>query len=89
VRGCTNEQSSTASGPWVSARGLMKRRKALSGFRPTCPHRQADAGSFGSQVNVRLTIREERVTASASDDTEIVRACLRVTKRVSEIDTTR
>ena len=37
----------------------------------------------------RGTIREERVTVSASVDEEVGRACLRVTTRMSEVDTVR
>jgi hypothetical protein len=44
-----------SSGLWVSARRLSIRRKVFSGFCPSYPHRSGDAGSFGSQVNLRLT----------------------------------
>jgi len=74
-------------GLWVSARRFSIRRKALSGFRPSCPHGQGDATSLDSQGNLSDTIREERATESASDGTEAGRACLRVTTRASEVDT--
>jgi len=41
-------------GLWVSARRFSIRRKVFSGFCPYCPHRHYEAGSFGSQVNLRL-----------------------------------
>jgi len=67
----------------------MRRRKAFSGFRPSGPYGLVDAGSFGSKVNTDGTIREERVTVSASVDEEVGRACLRVTTRTSEADAIR
>jgi len=42
------------------------RQKASLGFRPSSPHRRGDAESSGSKVNLSGTIREERVTDSAS-----------------------
>jgi hypothetical protein len=45
--------------------------------------------SFGSQVNLSLTIRKEREADSASVGTEAGRACLRVTTRMSEVDAVR
>lgn len=56
--------------PQVQACGVPIRRKALSDFGTFDPHRSGDAGSFGSQVNSRGTIRKERVTDSASGGTE-------------------
>ena len=44
----------------------------------------AESGSFGSQVNLSLTIREEREADSASVGTEAGRACLRATTRASD-----
>jgi hypothetical protein len=82
-------KSSRVFGLRVSARRLRRRRKAFSGYCPFCPYRQGEAGSFGSEVNLRDTIREERVTGSASVDEEIDRACLRVTTRTSEVDAVR
>jgi hypothetical protein len=49
----------------------------------------ATQGSFGSQVNLRHTIREERVPGSASVGTEAGRACLRVTTEHQMVDTVR
>jgi len=90
VRGCTYAiKSSRASGPWVSARGFMRRRKTFSGFRPSGPYGRGDAGPSGSKVKPSGTIREERVTVSASVDEEVGRVCLRVTTRTSEVDTIR
>jgi len=75
-------------GQWASqrwaARRFSIRRKMFSGFCPYRLHRQCEAGSFGSQVNPSRTIREERVTDSASVGTEADRACLRVTTRASD-----
>lgn len=45
---------------------LSIRRKAFLGFCPLSPHRQGDAGSSGSKVNLSGTIREERAADSAS-----------------------
>ena len=41
----------------VSARKLSVRRKAFSGFRPSCPHGLGEVRSFGSKVNLSHTIR--------------------------------
>jgi len=73
-------------GLWVSARRFSIRKKAFSGFYPSCPYRQGDVRSFGSQGNLSGTIREERVTESTSVGTEAGRVCLRVTTRTSEVD---
>jgi|SwirhirootsSR1_FD_contig_81_424743_length_2236_multi_9_in_0_out_0_2 hypothetical protein len=59
------------------------------GFPPTLPSRAGDAGPSDSQIKHRGTIREERVTGSASGGKRPVRACLRVTRRASEIDAVR
>jgi len=42
-------------GLWVSARKLSIRRKAFSGFRPSCPHGHGEVRSFGSKVNLSCT----------------------------------
>jgi hypothetical protein len=76
--------STRGFGLWVSARRLSIRRKAFSGSRPPGPHGHGEVKSFGSQGNPSGTIREERVTESASDGTEAGRACLRVTTRTSD-----
>jgi hypothetical protein len=76
-------------GLWVSARRFSIRRKVFSGFCPSCLHRQGEAGSFGSRVNLSPTIRKERKADSASVSTEAGRACPRVTKRTSEVDAIR
>jgi len=77
-------KSTRGFGLWVSARRLSIRRKAFSGFRPSCPHGQNEARSFGSQGNLSGTIREERGTESVSDGTEAARSCLRATVRASD-----
>jgi hypothetical protein len=71
-------------GLWVSARRFSIRRKMFSGLCPYDPHRSCGTESFGSQVNLSLTIREEREADSASVGTEAGRACLRVTTRASD-----
>jgi hypothetical protein len=80
-------KSTRGFGLWVSARRFSIRRKAFSGFRPSCPYGQGEVRSFDSQGNLSCTIREERAAESASDGTEAGRACLRVTTRTSEVDT--
>jgi hypothetical protein len=50
----------------VQARMFVIRRKALSGCCASDPHGKGVAESFGLQVNVRFTIREEREATSAS-----------------------
>jgi len=82
-------KSERGFGLWVSARRLSIRRKAFSGSYPSCPYRQGDVRSFGSQGNPSGTIREERVTESTSVGTEAGRVCLRVTSRTSEVDAVR
>jgi len=81
-------KSAHGVGLWVSARRFSRRRKALLGFHPASFHRRVDVESLrlASQTDSHA-IREERVTGSASVATEGGRACLRVTMRVSEIDT--
>jgi len=83
-------KSTPGFGLWVSARRFSRRRKALLGFCPAGFHRHVEAESLrlASQTDGHA-IREERVTGSASVATEGGRACWRVTKRVSEIDTVR
>jgi hypothetical protein len=80
-------------GLWVSARTLSIRRKTFSGFRPSCPHGQCEARSFGSKVNLSYAIGgsqgSQYVTDSASVGTEAGRACLQVTTRMSEVDAVR
>jgi hypothetical protein len=71
-------------GLWVSARRFSIRRKAFSGFRPPGPHGHGEVRSSARRAIVGGTIREERVTESASDGTEAARACLRVTTRASD-----
>jgi len=58
------------------------RWKAFSGFCPPCSHRQGEAGSSGSQVQLRFTIREERDDGRAHrvDIGLSTRVCLRVTR---------
>jgi hypothetical protein len=58
--------SSRSIGLRVKARMFATRRKALSGCCAADPHGKVVPESFDLQVNVRDTIREERVTASAS-----------------------
>jgi len=53
-------------GLWVSARRFSIRRKTFSGSCSYCPHRQCERGSFDSQVNLGLVIREEHEAGSAS-----------------------
>ena len=87
MRGVTqsvNVRVSSASGLCKYAHRFSIRRKTFSGFCPFDLYRSGDAESFGSQVNLSGTIREERVTDSASDGTEAGRACLRVTVRTSD-----
>jgi hypothetical protein len=51
---------------------------------------KAKQGSSGSQVQLRITIREERDDGQHIGRTRIpTRACLRVTKGTSEVDTVR
>jgi hypothetical protein len=75
-------------GLWVSARRFSIRQKTFSGFHPSCLHRQGDVRSFGSQgnpIHSQPPLRwERRGKESASDDTEIVRACLQATVRASD-----
>jgi len=47
-------KSSRWFGLWVSARRFSIRRKAFSGFRPSCPHGHGEVRSFGSQGNRQL-----------------------------------
>ena len=51
----------------VSACRLSIRRKAFSGFCPSCFHRQGEAGSSGSQVNSTSTSTGRKVSASMKD----------------------
>ena len=61
VRVCSGSLNSfRVHGLRVSACRFSIRWKAFSGFCPSCPHRQGEAGSSGSQVKRSITIREER-----------------------------
>jgi len=75
-------------GLWVSARTLSTRRKAFSGFRPSCPYGHGEARSFGSKVNLSPS-PQGGMADSASVGTEAGRVCLRVTTRMSEVDAVR
>ena len=54
---------------WVSARRFSIRRKAFSGFRPSCLYGQDDAKSFGSKVNLsgRLISRKRMACLRKAD----------------------
>lgn len=73
-------------GLWVSARRFSIRRKVFSGFCPHDLYGKCEAGSFGSQVNLRLVNRRKLAyeADSGSVGTEADGTCLRVTTRASD-----
>jgi hypothetical protein len=54
-------------GLWVSARRFSIRRKVFSGFCPHDLYGKCEAGSFGSQVNLRLVTRRKPSTRRIAD----------------------
>jgi hypothetical protein len=82
--------SSRAHGLRVQACRFSRRWKAFLGSCPSCSHRQGEAGSSGSQVQFRFTIREERDDGQHIGRFRIpTRVCLRVTTETSEVDMVR
>jgi hypothetical protein len=95
VRVNAASKRSLLNGPRVSARWFSIRRKALSGFFTSCSHQQGAQESSGSQVNSASASVGRKVsalmkrTAHRADIRIPTRACLRVTKGASEVDTVR
>jgi hypothetical protein len=65
------------------------RKKAFLGFCPSSPHRRGEAGSFGSQVNVRSRSPQGLLPAAKhiGRTRNPTRVCLGVTTETSEVGT--